>query len=82
MDTDQVVSHPKSLESDGLRPVAIKPGQDVWKDTVNFSDWESGECFKAFLRLGNRGALGHLGLGADLAETWFSTECFSQAKRV
>lgn len=32
--------------------------------------------FQSIPSAGNSGALGHLGPGADLAEPWFSTECF------
>lgn len=49
------------------------------KMLVNFNDWKSVECFNEFLQVAadcRGGALGHLGLGANLAETWCSSKCF------
>lgn len=35
-DRGQGVPIPKSLGSDGISPMAMEPGKDVWKDTGEF----------------------------------------------
>lgn len=71
----------KSLSHDSITPMAVDPEEGVWKDARECHRLGKWRMLQSIASAGTLGALGHLGLGANLAET-SSESFFTGGRRV